>query len=260
MIDDLSKTIKAQLYERINSPLLGSFVLSWATWNYKFIIVLFSAMSVEKTFAYIDQTLYPTWLYASGMLLIGPAITAALIIFVYPYPAKFVYEYARKRQKELKEIQQRIDDETPLTKEEAREIRHAASKQAIELETRLQQKEQEVARLRLENEQLSSVIKKGAPDFVGTDGDGKKQEPINAKYRELTQEITSTQSELLIEIANHGDSTPISTLISGLGGSKITHEYDIDKLIEYGYVRRSTGYVRTTEAGRAYLIEHKLNN
>lgn len=33
MLDDLTKEIKAQLYERVKSPLFGAFALSWAAWN-----------------------------------------------------------------------------------------------------------------------------------------------------------------------------------------------------------------------------------
>jgi predicted RNase H-related nuclease YkuK (DUF458 family) len=269
MIDDLSKTIKAQLYERINSPLLGSFLLSWATWNYKFIVVLFSAMTVEKTFAYIDQTLYPNWTHSLWILLIGPAITAALIIFVYPYPAKFVYEYARKRQKELKEIQQKIDDETPLTKEEAKEIRTEASKKAIELEVRLQQRDQEVGRLRAENDDLwrkimaSEGSKKIAPDLVATDEKAEKVKANNKKTAapiNNPSQLTQDQVQFLITLTKSAANGRVETedFLHRVDGKSLTTQYNRDILKKRGYITDAYGRIDITSEGRAYLVESKI--
>jgi hypothetical protein len=128
MLSDLAKTVKAQLYERVSSPLLGAFAISWVAWNYRFIFVLISSMPVAERFAYIDSNIFDSYqnIFLHGTLY--PLLTTLSLIFIYPVPAKFVYEYWRKRQRELKEIQQRIDDETPLTREEARELRHETLK------------------------------------------------------------------------------------------------------------------------------------
>jgi len=123
MVDEIVKSAKAQLSERIASPLIGSFAISWCIWNYKFLVILFSAASVSQTFALIDKIVFPTtWsLILNGVLL--PAATTFAYIFVYPYPAKYVYEFTRRRQKEINEVRQRIEDETLLSIEESRNIR-----------------------------------------------------------------------------------------------------------------------------------------
>lgn len=153
MFEDLIKTVKAQLYDRLTSPLLGCFLLSWVIWNYKFIFTLFSDMKIEDKFKFIDGSIYSGdcshFIY--GLLL--PFVTTLFFIFIYPYPAKFAYAFFRKRQVELKEIQQKIDDETPLTRDEARKIRSDAVKMSIEFE-------QEIEKLREENLSLRSIIKK----------------------------------------------------------------------------------------------------
>lgn len=153
MFDDLIKTVKAQLYDRLTSPLLGCFLLSWVIWNYKFIFTLFSEMKTEDKFKFIENYIYVGHYshFIYGLLL--PFITTLFFIFIYPYPAKFAYAFFRKRQVELKEIQQKIDDETPLTRDEARKIRSDAVKMSIEFE-------QEIEKLREENLSLRSIIKK----------------------------------------------------------------------------------------------------
>ncbi|EPT8875474.1 hypothetical protein ACVTAA_004011 [Cronobacter dublinensis] len=153
MFEDLIKTVKAQLYDRLTSPLLGCFLLSWVIWNYKFVFTLFSDMKIEDKFKFIDGAIYSGdyshLIY--GVLL--PFVTTLFFIFIYPYPAKFAYAFFRKRQAELKEIQQKIDDETPLTRDEARKIRSDAVKMSIEFE-------QEIEKLREENLSLRNIIKK----------------------------------------------------------------------------------------------------
>lgn len=152
MFEDLIKTVKAQLYDRVTSPLLGCFLLSWVIWNYKFIFALFSSMKIEDKFKYIDNVIYKG---ASDYLiqcLALPLITTAFFIFIYPYPAKFTYEFFRKRQVELKEIQQKLDNETPLTKEEAKKIRSDAIKMSIDFEM-------EIEKLREENLSLRKILK-----------------------------------------------------------------------------------------------------
>ncbi|EPD3671045.1 hypothetical protein ACY0L0_001735 [Serratia marcescens] len=152
MFEDLIKTVKSQLYDRITSPLLGCFLISWFIWNYRFIFTLFSNLKIAEKFKYIDSVIYKgTGDYFIYFLAL-PLLTTVFFIFIYPYPAKFTYEFFRKRQVELKEIQQRLDNETPLTKEEAKKIRSDAIKMSIDFE-------QEIEKLREENLSLRKLLK-----------------------------------------------------------------------------------------------------
>lgn len=109
-MDDYIKSIKAQLYDRAVSPLFGTFALSWAAWNYKFIVLLVSTMEVEKKLSYIPSVLYTSWGDRLGTGLIFPAITTFAFIYGYPHVAKPVYRYVRQKQKELREIKHAIEE------------------------------------------------------------------------------------------------------------------------------------------------------
>lgn len=148
MIDDFLKSVRAAMYERTTSPLAGAVALSWLVWNYKFVIVLFSSMEPEKKFGYIEQVLYPRTWGSLVDVLVGPLCTAALLIFVYPFPAKWTFKFWRNRQRELKEIRQQIDDETPLSREEARRIRRQVVAIQAEYERQLQRAAEEEERLK----------------------------------------------------------------------------------------------------------------
>lgn len=166
MFDDVGKTIKAILYDRITSPLFSTFLLSWCGWNWRMIVLFLtdSSTTVAKKFLYIDTELYPsngvTFIY--GLLL--PLSTTAFFIYIYPWFAKKVYGYWREQQNELKRLQVKKDGEKPLTNEEAQEI----TSQALLSELRYQEeREKREARIRsleelvknLQEEKVSEPIK-----------------------------------------------------------------------------------------------------
>jgi len=148
MIDDLWTSLKAQLYERTTSPLLGTLAIAWVAWNHRLFVVLLAGDPFSDRFAYIDEVLYPDWKATVLFGAVLPLVTALVFLFVYPFPAKWVFQFWRKRQKELKEIRQRIEDETPLTVEESRRLRRQMIELRTEYENQLRQTSEEANQLR----------------------------------------------------------------------------------------------------------------
>lgn len=144
MFADLVKTVKVQLYERVSSPLVGAFIISWCLWNYKFLLVIIDETKIENKLFIIDSILYPTWLAYGYWNFLGPLATALLMIYLYPIPARKVFEHSRKQQLELKKIQQNIENDTPMTLEEGRAIRQEALKLEIEFHSQLKKKDEEI--------------------------------------------------------------------------------------------------------------------
>ncbi|AEX51143.1 hypothetical protein [Rahnella aquatilis] len=184
MFDDLIKTVKSQLYDRVTSPLFSCFFISWVGWNYKFILVLLSGIKIEEKFKYIDLNIYTSAYDIALHGIFYPLLTALFVIYIYPYPAKYTYSFYRRRQVELKEIQQQIDDDTPLTKEEAKKIRSDAFILNIEFE-------KEIEKLRDENISLRALLKqKGTPeaseavneDVKKTEGSSRNDEEDDRRY------------------------------------------------------------------------------
>ena len=148
MIDDFIKSIKASLYDRTSSPLFGAFAISWLIWNHRVVITVLSSMEVEEKFAFIDQQLYPEFWGSVGLLVGYPLLTSLLFIFAYPYPARWVYRFWRKRHKELREVRLEIDNETLLTLEESRSIRRRLTDVQEEHEKELRARAEELERVR----------------------------------------------------------------------------------------------------------------
>lgn len=123
MLEGVGKTVSEFIEERLSSPLLGTFLLSWSAWNYKFLVILFSNNTVSTTFELIETVAFPN---AAAVLLRGvllPLLTTLAYIYVYPYPAKLVYAAWRRTQYDLTKIRQQYADETLLSLEESRELR-----------------------------------------------------------------------------------------------------------------------------------------
>lgn len=136
MFEDIAKDIKAQLYEKARSPLAATFICAWLVINVRTVLVFFSALHVDEKIAYFDAA-NPTltdWILHS---LIYPLASAVVILLIYPHLARVAYEYWQRQYLKVKKIQQKIEDETPITQEEAKALRKASIEQQINLETQL---------------------------------------------------------------------------------------------------------------------------
>lgn len=258
MIEDLSKTIKAQLYERVNSPLLASFALSWVSWNYRFVIVLFSSMGAPEKFKYIDENLYKTIEEIAYRGAIYPLLTSLFLIFIYPFPAKWVYEFSRKQQRKLKEIQQQIDDETPLTKDEARKLRKEMIKASEEYEQELDKRAAEITRLK----ELM------APEDVSLDyliDKNRNQKRDSYQSSNNNSSLLSLEQVELLQMIGESPADQLSegTIISSLkeyGMDQIHAKHILDVLLNRKFIsvsyNQTTGerYFTITPAGREYLV------
>lgn len=132
-MNDIAKSIKAFLYDRAASPLLGAFVFAWSVWNYRFFVVLLSGMKPNEKFNALDEMFgheaLDIWsipipmggAFVDGILV--PVIAALLYLYAYPYLAKPVYRHSLARAKELRDIKQKEEKLQLLTVEQSQEIR-----------------------------------------------------------------------------------------------------------------------------------------
>jgi hypothetical protein len=238
MVDEIMKSAKAQLSERIASPLIGSFAISWCLWNYKFLVILFSAVSVSQTFELVDTMVFPTTLslILNGLLL--PATTTFAYIFVYPYPAKYVYEFTRRRQKEINEVRQRIEDETPLTIEESRKIKAEVLRTEKAHQETVDRLNSEISRLKLE-------MTNGQPETP----------TVPPAAEESSQEaVTPTQLAVLKLLENAGGKMNENILIKSSKESKVKTEFDLGELVKLEMIKRRH-HIATGENTYEFLHE-----
>ncbi|NSM24989.1 hypothetical protein HT094_12030 [Shewanella sp. ZOR0012] len=124
MLEQISNSIKATLYDRVSSPLSSSFIISWCLWNYKILIVLFSSMKPYEKYNAIDILVSTTVLQTSFYEPLGywltngvafPFLSALAYIYIYPIPAKIVYRHHLEVQDDLKKKRNEIENNELLT-------------------------------------------------------------------------------------------------------------------------------------------------
>ena len=129
MISEISKSIKATLYDRIVSPVSGMFLLSWGIWNWKLCLILFFASyGVDQKITTIS-TLYINK-YDN---LIYPVIYTSILIFAYPIvsilPTR-TWEWANAYKSKMKH---KYSLGVTLTLEQSISIRQELEKEKLEL-------------------------------------------------------------------------------------------------------------------------------
>tara|TARA_A200000113_G_scaffold63689_1_gene54765 strand:+ start:382 stop:1149 length:768 start_codon:yes stop_codon:yes gene_type:complete len=252
-IDDIVNSVKAELYDRSVSPLMGSFIISWLLWNYKFVLLIFSNIAIDEKFSQIDKlyTNYDTegiWFW-----LLLPLITTLIHIYLYPIPAKYVFKHARNKQRELKEIKTQIEDETPLTKEEARDIKRQLALLQIEHEKELERKDSEIEGLKNEVKKHKSSAE---DSYIGEAKKSEKQIIKEAHPSKDTAVLSDKEVEILKTI---GANSINKYLYINSRPDKNEAEHLINQLHKKGFIDSIGSYITNTKKTMEYLFEYHLN-
>lgn len=237
MLEDLMKSMRGHIEDRLASPLLFGFAASWALWNYRFLVILFSDASVSTTFYLIDTIAFPDLSSKLCRGVVFPALTTLAYVFVYPYPAKFVFAFTRHRQQELNAIHRDIENQRLLTSEESRAI-HS------ELLNLQRVHGEEVDRLTREIDRLRQAA-----------GVEKVQEPWKP-----VSEFSESQLLLMLFIESLGGMAHENELRDHYNATT-QYRYDLGELLNKGLLNKSYDqdeeiyYIELTHEGRAVLIK-----
>ena len=254
-MDDIVKSLKAHLYERATSPLFFSFALSWALWNYRFLLVLTASGSLVEKFAFIEAHLFSTWWDYVGRGFVGPAVSALLYIFLYPIPSRFVYSFTQKQQAKLKKIQQEIEDETPITQEYARELRGQIRQAAADFDKALEESNKTIKRLTEDLARIEENHVVPAVEAIST----------SSSLEQIAERLTPAQIDILRMVGSAASDFDEDTYLeSDKDGSRIARRYNLDKLQEYGLLsidKANNGFrwLTTTPKGRAIAVNYGLS-
>jgi len=131
MFDDFIRGFREYVSDRFLSPLGSSLTVSWCLWNYKALIVILSGESAIRKI-HLLHLVYQDLGYSILHLALGPLVTAAFYIYVFPYPSNWVYSYSLRRRKEGLRVKREIEDQTVLTQEESRALRRQFEEMDLE--------------------------------------------------------------------------------------------------------------------------------
>ncbi len=257
MWDEIVKSVKANLYERATSPLLGTYTVAWGLWNFRFLLVLFSDAPYEQKLDYIQANFFPNY-WSSLHLFWPPLIATLLFIFVYPYPSRYVYQFWRMQQKIMKEIRQKIEDETPLTQEEARQLRSELRNLELARDNEINSRNLMIQSLR---EQLQRYEKAEANNSEPT---GRSNSPPKTPAEKVYPfSPDDKQLDLLKKIASAPVGLSELTLTVGPGDERLLAEFNLGELRSHGLIEkwndeRGQSVVSLTQEGRRVLVKPPL--
>ncbi|MGY8873146.1 MAG: hypothetical protein ACKVJE_22200 [Pseudomonadales bacterium] len=241
MIEESIKSIKADLYDRVSSPLIFGFFVAWCVWNYKFLLVLLSDEKVLEKVRIIDEVLYRTeqQIILNGILY--PLLSALIYIFIYPYPAKFIFSFYKKRQAEIIAVKKEIENNTLLTLEESFSIRNKIDKLEREYEEVIKRKDQEIQAHKNKFENYTLEINS---NDIGV----------------IDDQLVDLQLKVLSIIADNIDITAmeIDNFLQGINSRQV--RYVIESLENKGYVKYSNAKeaYTVTSLGEKVLVENEM--
>jgi len=122
---ELTGSIREYLRDRTSNPIYGAFILAWLGVNFRLVLVLFGEGTSSEKLRHIDERLYPSqsdWAWQGFGL---PLVIAVLLVLVSPFIRRWVTVFLRQREKETVTRLLQIEEETPLTREQADVLRNA---------------------------------------------------------------------------------------------------------------------------------------
>lgn len=235
MLSETYNSLKAYLYDRTTSPLLGSLVFSWIIWNYKFILLLFSNLSYPDKLRMIN-ILYGSdfHVYITGFT--APLLTALFYIYIFPYPSKYVFKFSLERQDELNALKQRIHNNQLISLEKSQSLRKKINElslghaQEIEgLENKIEYLNERNSELEIEVESLNKRLINQSVEIekpIGRDDKTPENPPI-ASYNDKAE-------ELILDFFDGNENKPTekSEIINLLSQNLHLKKYLIEKIFD----------------------------
>ncbi|EML0316021.1 hypothetical protein V9658_003364 [Vibrio parahaemolyticus] len=129
MFQELSKSVKANLYERVSSPLIGSIAISWIAFNWKGVLyMLLSDAKIEEKIEYFSSN------YSNvDTNFIYPLVAGGLISVIYPITAFIPFWIWEKIQHAQKQLKQTLSMNQLLSVEQSMQLRNELVRKDIKI-------------------------------------------------------------------------------------------------------------------------------
>ncbi|MEZ9229483.1 hypothetical protein AB4259_00165 [Vibrio amylolyticus] len=168
MVNEIWTSVKAYLYDRTSSPLLGALVTGWVAWNFKILMLFFSkadyAVKVWEIDHFYAQTFFvfgaygfEHWLFSNYIfcVFIMPVATAAFYIYAFPWFSHKVFNHSYQKQIDLNNKKKEMQGSEVIDAEEKAEILGMYEEAKLETRELVVKHRQEIERL---EGQLATVI------------------------------------------------------------------------------------------------------
>ncbi len=208
MVSDIYTSIKAYLYDRTASPLLGSLAVSLTLWNFKILMLFFSNTNYAEKVWEIDYFYSQPYFLADGFswltnywvcLYVLPVLTTVFYIYVFPWFSHKVFEYSYNKQIDLNNKKKTLQKSELIDADDKEKI--MLMNEQLRLENR-----ELIVKHRMEVEELQGQIDKTLKDKISErdDADDSQQELFNT-IRNLEKKVEELENDDNVLVLNPGE-------------------------------------------------------
>lgn len=188
MIKELTNSIKATLYQRISSPLYGTYILSWLLYNWQATLpLLFGSKRFDERLVDFKAILIVGENSFVWCSLIAPMLITIAILLLQPLIQRYLYVYSEWNKSEGLKKRDKFSAETMLTLEQSNELRASVQKVQQFHQEIVKNKDEEITEYKRQLEARRRVID--------------EQTGRTAEYIEKLSKADSEKSELSAELA-----------------------------------------------------------
>jgi len=136
MIEEITKSLKASLYERATSSFLGSLVIFWIYFNWDLaLVLLLDETNITDRISYVRENYVDSW---SNYW--GPLFYAGLFSIFYPYIAIFFYSISKHANSLKLWIRNKIEDIPTISVSEFKKLKEEIYKRDNEISVLISKK------------------------------------------------------------------------------------------------------------------------
>jgi hypothetical protein len=189
MIKEITNSFKAALYQRVSSPLYGTYIFSWILYNWLIVLpFIFGSKVFDERMSNFKLAMAPSddgFLYSTLLI---PMLITGVILLLQPILQRFHFIYTEWNKSEGLKKRDQFSSETMLTLEQSNELRSSVQKVQQFHQEVLKNKDEEI----LEYKKLATLKEEALA----------KQNANNIELIEKASQAESAKSELATEVAN----------------------------------------------------------
>lgn len=199
--EGFGSTVGSIIGERLASPLISTFAVSWSLWNFKFFVILFSKNSVTATYALIQAECFPTPFMSFFNGLAAPLTLTMAYFYLLPVFSKIIFEEWSRTQKETKDIKQRWEDQELLGSAEALVLR----RKLRAAEVKVEDLEFDVNKLKAEGRQIAEKLTEEKDNHRITAANHKSVSEDLSRTHSTMDDLRNKNAELSAQLVVAGD-------------------------------------------------------
>ena len=196
MIKEVTNSIKAVFYERISSPIYGTYIFSWLLYNWQLTVpLILGEDDFDKRFNSFQSNLFVEESFAWGTIAY-PIVFTAIILILQPLAYRFLFIYSTWNKTEGLKKRDEFESETRLSIDQSNQIRQSVRNINDFHQKTIQSKDEEITTLKEGIESREKAVQKTLSEISDLHTQNTNMSSDLARYENTIQELTKKTERL----------------------------------------------------------------